>query len=127
MRMNHANGVLSGNGPHFHEESGDIRAGNRGVGSANGHFKFFRIAVEEQKERIQSAGGIQVLKLAENTSAVTGLMRKVAVGENEVPARGHARLRIAAALATTRSAAALPLSIESSIEKYSHRPYRPAA
>ena len=97
------------------------------MGDASCHFKFFGIAVEEQKEWIQSAGGVQMLKLAENTSAVTGLVGEIAVGENEVPARGQARLRVASAFAITRSAAALPLSIESSIEKYSHRPYRPAA
>jgi hypothetical protein len=72
--MNHTNRVLSGDGVRFHEEAGEFRTGHCGVGDATCHFKFLGIAIEEQKERIQATGGVQMLKLAENTGTVTGLM-----------------------------------------------------
>jgi len=122
VRMNHMNRLASDDCAHFHEESCEFVAGNRNVCDFRLHFKLFGFAVEKKEKWFQTAGRIQVFELAEYPGAVAGLMRKVTVGENEVPTRAYARVRIAADLAITRSAAALPLSIESSIEKYSHRP-----
>jgi hypothetical protein len=74
VRMNHANGFFSGNGAHFHEESGEFEAGNRSMSGAVVQIKFFRVTIEEKKERFQPAGRIQVLKLAKDPGAIAGLM-----------------------------------------------------
>ena len=127
VRMHHANGILPGYGAGFHEESGEFITGDCGMRGAIGHLELVGMAIKEQKKRVQAAGGIEVMEFAQDSGAVARLMREIAVGEYEIPAWTYARVRIAAVFAITRSAAALPLSIESSIEKYSHRPYRPAA
>jgi hypothetical protein len=74
MRMNHANGLLSGKDAHFHEEANNLGAGNCGVSGTVIQFKLFGMAVEEKEERFQSAGRIQMLKLAQYPGAIAGLM-----------------------------------------------------
>src|SRR5205814_947971 len=72
-------------------------------------FEFAGIAIKHEQERVEAVLLVQHLQLAKHSRAIAAGPREVAVRENQVQ-------RAIPICARTRSAADLPLRIESSIE-----------